>query len=230
MRLPFFNRSQAKDSYPADDALTEDPERQRARHRLLGAVFLVFVAVVGLPLIFDSKPKQYNNDVVIQIIQPGAKNEKAPEPSVEKIEKKAEEAKESKKDTKDVAEVKKEEPKSEKLADKPAEKAPAVAKTLDKGEEVLTILEDRKSTPKAGTGKFIIHIGAFSSEARVKNWQAKLKEQKVNTYLDSKTNKEGVKLYLLRSGPYADKASADAADKKIHYVGLTSKIVEQKSE
>ena len=230
MRLPFFNRSQAKDSYPTDDALTEDPERQRARHRLLGAAFLVFVAVVGLPLIFDSKPKQYNNDVVIQIIQPGAKNEKAPEATVEKLEKKAEEAKESKKDTKDVAEVKKEEPKSEKLADKPAEKAPAVAKTLDKGEEVLTILEDRKSTPKAGTGKFIIHIGAFSSEARVKNWQAKLKEQKVNTYLDSKTNKEGVKLYLLRSGPYADKASADAADKKIHYVGLTSKIVEQKSE
>lgn len=230
MRLPFFNRSQAKDSYPTDDALTEDPERQRARHRLLGAVFLVFVAVVGLPLIFDSKPKQYNNDVVIQIIQPGAKNEKAPEATVEKLEKKAEEAKESKKDTKDVAEVKKEEPKSEKLADKPAEKPPAVAKTLDKGEEVLTILEDRKSTPKAGTGKFIIHIGAFSSEARVKNWQAKLKEQKVNTYLDSKTNKEGVKLYLLRSGPYADKASADAADKKIHYVGLTSKIVEQKSE
>ena len=230
MRLPFFNRSQAKDSYPTDDALTEDPERQRARHRLLGAAFLVFVAVVGLPLIFDSKPKQYNNDVVIQIIQPGAKNEKAPEATVEKLEKKAEEAKESKKDTKDVAEVKKEEPKSEKLADKSAEKAPAVAKTLDKGEEVLTILEDRKSTPKAGTGKFIIHIGAFSSETRVKNWQAKLKEQKVNTYLDSKTNKEGVKLYLLRSGPYADKASADAADKKIHYVGLTSKIVEQKSE
>lgn len=233
MRLPFFNRSQAKDSYPTDDALTEDPERQRARHRLLGAVFLVFIAVVGLPLIFDSKPKQYNNDVVIQIIQPGAKNEKPSEASVEKLEKKAEESKESKepkKDTKELVETKKEEPKPEKLADKSAEKAPAVAKTLDKGEEVLTILEDRKPTAKAGTGKFIIHIGAFSSEARVKNWQAKLKEQKVNTYLDSKTNKEGVKLYLLRSGPYADKASADAADKKIHTVGLSSRIVEQKSE
>jgi DedD protein len=224
MRLPFFNRSQAKDSYPTEDALTEDPERQRARHRLIGAIFLVFIAVVGLPLIFDSKPKQYNNDVVIQIIQPGSKTEKLVD---DKVEKKAEE---SKKDAKEVIEAKKEEPKPEKLTDKPAEKAPAVAKTLDKGEEVLTILEDRKSTPKAGTGKFIIHIGAFSSEARVKNWQAKLKEQKVTTYLDSKTNKDGVKLYLLRSGPYSDKASADAADKKIHYVGLSSKIVEQKSE
>ena len=232
MRLPFFNRSQAKDSYPTEDALTEDPERQRARHRLIGAVFLVLIAVVGLPLIFDSKPKQYNNDVVIQIIQPGAKNEKALD---DRSEKKAEEPKESKKE---IADLKKEEAKtekpadkaSEKLADKPAEKAPAVAKTLDKGEEVLTILEDRKSTPKAGTGKFIIQIGAFSSEARVKNWQAKLKEQKVATYLDTKTNKEGAKWYLLRSGPYADKASADVAEKKIRYVGLSPKIVEQKSE
>ena len=224
MRLPFFNRSQAKDSYPTEDTLTEDPERQRARHRLIGAVFLVFVAVVGLPLIFDSKPKQYNNDVVIQIIQPGSKNEKA---SDEKSEKKAEEPK---KDSKDVVETKKEESKSEKAADKSVDKAPAVAKTLDKGEEVLTILEDRKSDSKASTGKFIIQIGAFSSEARVKNWQTKLKEQKVSTYLDTKNNKEGVKLYLLRSGPYADKAAADAAEKKIRYVGLSPKIVEQKSE
>ena len=224
MRLPFFNRSQAKDSYPTEDTLTEDPERQRARHRLIGAVFLVFVAVVGLPLIFDSKPKQYNNDVVIQIIQPGSKNEKA---SDEKSEKKVEEPK---KDSKDVVETKKEESKSEKAADKSVDKAPAVAKTLDKGEEVLTILEDRKSDSKASTGKFIIQIGAFSSEARVKNWQTKLKEQKVSTYLDTKNNKEGVKLYLLRSGPYADKAAADAAEKKIRYVGLSPKIVEQKSE
>jgi DedD protein len=224
MRLPFFNRSQAKDSYPTEDTLTEDPERQRARHRLIGAVFLVFVAVVGLPLIFDSKPKQYNNDVVIQIIQPGSKNEKA---SDEKSEKKVEEPK---KDSKDVVETKKEESKSEKAADKSVDKSPAVAKTLDKGEEVLTILEDRKSDSKASTGKFIIQIGAFSSEARVKNWQTKLKEQKVSTYLDTKNNKEGVKLYLLRSGPYADKASADAAEKKIRYIGLSPKIVEQKSE
>jgi len=35
---------------------------------------------------------------------------------------------------------------------------------------------------------------------------------------------------LLRSGPYADKASADAAEKKIRYIGLSPKIVEQKSE
>ena len=63
MRLPFLNRPSSKNNTPVEDGLTEDPERQKARHRLLGAIFLVTVAVAGLPIIFDSKPKQYNNDI-----------------------------------------------------------------------------------------------------------------------------------------------------------------------
>jgi DedD protein len=219
---------------PVEDGLTEDPERQKARHRLLGAVFLVTVAVAGLPIIFDSKPKQYNNDIAIQIIQPGSKEEK-----------KSEEAKEAKasgtatssapvtttenKDTKESKEVKKEAPKT----DNPT----PVAKSLDKGEEVLSILENRiPATPAApgsgvnANGKFIVQIGAFSSEERVNNWQKKLTEQKVSSYIEIRTNKEGVKLHLLRSGPYEDKASAEAAEKKIKYVGLSPKIIEQKPQ
>ena len=83
MRLPFFNRPSTKNNTPVEDGLTEDPERQRARHRLIGAIFLVTVAVAGLPIIFDSKPKQYNNDIAIQIIQPGAKEEKKADPKPE---------------------------------------------------------------------------------------------------------------------------------------------------
>jgi DedD protein len=234
MRLPFLNRPSSKNNTPVEDGLTEDPERQKARHRLLGAVFLVTGAVAGLPIIFDSKPKQYNNDIAIQIIQPGSKEEK-----------KSEEAKEAKatdsatpsapvtttenKDTKESKEVKKEEPKT----DKPT----SVAKSLDKSEEVLSILENRApATPAApgsgvnANGKFIVQIGAFSSEERVKNWQKKLTEQKVSSYIEIRTNKEGVKLHLLRSGPYEDKASAEAAEKKIKYVGLSPKIIEQKPQ
>ena len=213
MRLPFFNRPSTKNNTPVEDGLTEDPERQRARHRLIGAIFLVTVAVAGLPIIFDSKPKQYNNDIAIQIIQPGTKEEKKADPKPG--ESRAEAAVPSK-------DTKKEEPKS----DKPA----PVAKTLDKGEEVLSILEDKKSTPAAHSGKYIVQIGAFSSEERVKNWQKKLNEQKVSTYVDIKTAKDGGKLHLLRSGPYSDRTAAEAAEKKIKYVGLSPKIVEQKSE
>ena len=133
------------------------------------------------------------------------------------------------KDTKESKEVKKEDPKT----DKPT----PVAKSLDKGEEVLSILENRTpATPSApgsgvnANGKFIVQIGAFSSEERVKNWQKKLTEQKVSSYIEIRTNKEGVKLHLLRSGPYEDKVSAEAAEKKIKYIGLSPKIIEQKPQ
>ena len=232
MRLPFFNRPSTKSNSRAADELTEDPERQKARHRLIGAVFLVTVAVAGLPLLFDSQPKQYTNDIAIQIIQPGSKDQKVSEVQsvVTEQDSNTTVAEIKKEEAKDTKQAKKEEAKS----DKPA----PVTKTLDKGEEVVAILEsrqDKKSETSlapntSGSSKYIIQIGAFSSEERVKNWQIKLKEQKVDSFVEFKTSKEGVKLHLLRSGPYPDKASAEAAEKKIRYVGLSPKVSEQKPE
>ena len=49
-------------------ALTEDPEQQRARHRLIGAAVLVMIAVVGLPRILDNKPKSVSNDIAVNIV------------------------------------------------------------------------------------------------------------------------------------------------------------------
>jgi DedD protein len=231
MRLPFLNRPSSKNNTPVEDGLTEDPERQRARHRLIGAVFLVTVAVAGLPIIFDSKPKQYNNDIAVQIIQPGSKEEK----KVEEV--KEAKATDSATTSAPVSSTENKESKEAKKEEAKNNQPTPVAKSLDKGEEVLSILENRTpatpAAPNAGVnpnGKFIVQIGAFSSEERVKNWQKKLTEQKVSSYIEIRTNKEGVKLHLLRSGPYEDKASAEAAEKKIKYVGLSPRIIEQKPQ
>jgi len=231
MRLPFLNRSSSKNNTPVEDGLTEDPERQRARHRLIGAVFLVTVAVAGLPIIFDSKPKQFNNDIAVQIIQPGSKEEK----KVEEV--KEAKATDSATPSAPVSSTENKESKEAKKEEAKNNQPTPVAKSLDKGEEVLSILENRTpatpAAPNVGVnpnGKFIVQIGAFSSEERVKNWQKKLTEQKVSSYIEIRTNKEGVKLHLLRSGPYEDKASAEAAEKKIKYVGLSPKIIEQKPQ
>ncbi len=59
-----FQRAQENEEL----ALTEDPEQQRARHRLIGAAVLVLIAVVGLPRILDSKPKSVNNDIAVNIV------------------------------------------------------------------------------------------------------------------------------------------------------------------
>ena len=44
-----------------------DALRRRARHRLIGAVVLVLLAVIGFPLLFDSQPRPVSVDVPIVI-------------------------------------------------------------------------------------------------------------------------------------------------------------------
>jgi DedD protein len=227
-------------------ALTEDPEQQRARHRLIGAAVLVLIAVVGLPRILDNKPKSVSNDIAVNIVT------SLPTPTIEtKPTEKTKSETSSDTPSKEIVVESKSEAKSDTKADakidtktevKPA--AP-VAPTksaglgLAAGEEVVSAQAKPKtedSTAKsaatssnpvpAGSGKFVIQIGAFASEERAKGWIAKLKDQKIPNYVLNKNGTDGTKLYVLRAGPYTDKESAEAAEKKIKAMGLTPRIVE----
>jgi len=105
---------------------------------------------------------------------------------------------------------------------------------LAAGEEVIAATN--KSKPKADTpatkpagntpGKFVIQIGAFASEDRANGWITKMKDQKIPNYVINKTAPDGAKLFVLRAGPFPDKDSAEAAEKKIKAMGLNSRIVE----
>ncbi len=227
-------------------ALTEDPEQQRARHRLIGAAVLVLIAVVGLPRILDSKPKSSPNDIAVNIVTslpiPGTETKPEEKP-------KAEAPVEPAKDAPKVAvapvpapEVKTEskpEAKQEAKAEvKPA--APAANKPsalgLAAGEEVVAAGAAKADKPKVddaskpattnGSGKYVTQIGAFVSEERAKGWIAKLKDQKTPNYVLNKTGADGAKLYVLRAGPYTDKEAAEAAEKKIKAMGLSPRLVE----
>lgn len=224
-------------------ALTEDPEQQRARHRLIGAAILVLIAVVGLPRILDSKPKTAPNDIAVNIVTslpiPGATSNLEEKP-------KTDTSVEASKETPKVAtpvEVKPEpkvEPKAEVKVDakteaKPSSLPPSKSATmgLAAGEEVVATTPSKpkaEEAPKAsaanGSGKYVIQIGAFASEERAKGWIAKLKDQKIPNYVLNKTGTDGAKLYVLRAGPYTDKDAAEAAEKKIKAMGLSPRLVE----
>lgn len=64
-RLPGNSAAAASETHAP--AATESLEaiRRRARHRLMGAVVLVFVAVVAFPLLFDSQPRPVAVDTPI---------------------------------------------------------------------------------------------------------------------------------------------------------------------
>ena len=232
-------------------ALTEDPEQQRARHRLIGAAVLVLVAVVGLPRVLDNKPKSVNNDIAVNIVTSlptpiaDPKPQEAPkaQASVEVTKELPKDLpKEISKESTKVAptlEVKPEvkpEPKvdtkTEVKSSAPTPNKPTVI-GLAAGEEVVATappkakLDDApKASTSTGSGKYVIQIGAFASEERAKGWIAKLKDQKIPNYVLNKTSSDGAKLYVLRAGPYVDKDAAEAAEKKIKAMGLSPRLVE----
>lgn len=194
----------------ADDTLDpEFPHKQRARRRLIGAVVLVVAAVIVLPIVFETKPRPVSDDVSVKVA-----NGVSQKPRVEPR-------------------------KADPLPPAPAGRNDAAA--LDAGEEIVSAPQkpaataaadkpaqkaEAKAEARQGSGKYLILIGAFSSEERAKNWLARLKASKVPAYVEKKVLADGERI-LLRAGPFSDREAADAADKRVRAVGLTSRVVEQ---
>lgn len=215
-------------------ALTEDPEQQRARHRLIGAAVLVLIAVVGLPRILDNNPKLAPNDIAVNIVtslpMPGTNTKSEEKPKTEVV---AEPLKETPKLA--LAPESKTEAKPEPKADAKPETKPTTALNkvaglgLAAGEEVIATPSNGSNATNGatnGSGKYVIQIGAFASEERVQGWIAKLNEQKIPNYVLNKNGSDGAKLFVLRAGPYTDKDTAEAAEKKIKAMGLSPRLVE----
>jgi len=213
-------------------ALTEDPEQQRARHRLIGAAVLVLIAVVGLPRILDSNPKLAPNDIAINIVTslpiPGTNSRPEEKAKAEVVAEPVKEAPKLALAPESKVEAKPE-PKTEaKVETKPT---PAPSKTtglgLAAGEEIVAVPNSGGSNSATNaSGKYVIQIGAFASEERAQGWIAKLKEQKIPNYVLNKNSSDGTKLFVLRAGPYTDKDTAEAAEKKIKAMGLSPRLVE----
>lgn len=225
-----------------DSVLTEDPEHQRARHRLIGAAVLVLVAIVVLPQVLDSKPKMVSNDIAVTIVSslpaaslvtpvsPPVAQSKVEEP---KAVPPATSAAPVPATTSEIKEASKAPtPASSSPSTTKANAAGAADKTLGlaAGEEIVLATKSNAAATSSANGisagKFVIQIGAFASEERANGWIAKLKEQKIPNYVLNRTGTDGAKLIALRAGPFSDKESADAAEKKIRAMGLTPRIVE----
>lgn len=206
----------------ADDTLDPDfPQKQRARRRLIGAVVLLAAAVIVLPIVFEHKPRPVSDDVAVSV----ANGQGAQKPKVEA--RKAQALPPSANAGRnDAALDAGEEIVTAPPADKPRGEVKAEAKVETKVADAKPTEAKPADKPAAANTKYLILIGAFSSEERAKNWLAKLKESKVPAFVEKKTLADGDRI-LLRAGPFASRDAADAADRKVRSIGLTSKVVEQ---
>jgi DedD protein len=223
-----------------DPVLTEDPEHQRARHRLIGAAVLVLVAIIVLPRVLDSKPKTISNDIAVTIVSslpavvppqptpPPSAEPKSAEVKTATLPAAPTPAIESKESSKTTSPTPAASSPVKALAPSSADKTLGLAA----GEEIVVAAKSNangsasESANPSASGKFVIQIGAFASEERANGWIAKLKEQKIPNYVLNRTGADGSKLYALRAGPFPDRETAEAAEKKIKAMGLTPRVVE----
>jgi DedD protein len=173
-----------------------DTLKRRGRRRLVGAVALVLLAVIVLPMVFDPAPRPTAPPVSVRL--PGEndapfapKSAPRPPPASKPVaveEKKAEEKK----------------PEEKKLEEKKAEaKKPAPA-------------ERTRAEAALANAELVIPVGAFANPDPV---MAKLSEAKVRYYTEKVTTSSGT-VTRVRAGPFATRAQAERALETLKGLGL----------
>ena len=213
-----FFKSRSKSSASAEDRSPESEEtqsmdvlRQRAKHRLIGATVLVLVAVIGFPLVFDTKPREVASDIRIEMpdrdtVRPSQVPStppvaaKPPVPDDVKL------------------------PASQAPEPAPKEEVVVEAPKVDaKKPEAQDTKEEAK--PKADAApRFVVQVGAFTDEAKVKEVRSKLEKAGLKTYIHVAQTKDG-KRTRVRIGPFDNKAEAEKTVKKIKALNITAAVL-----
>jgi DedD protein len=188
---------------PATPEATEI--RRRGRQRLIGAVTLVALLVVFVPMFLDNDPRPQREQPVLTI--PPKENAKplpTPTPAVEP-------AKPAPAKTVAPAAATPVAPPAKPAAPgaaPAAEPAPAISKPGDRG-------------PISG---FAVQVGAFRDEAKLKQARDKLVAANVVHYTERLETKSGP-LTRLRAGPYETREAAEGALVAIKRGALDGKVV-----
>ena len=195
--------------------------KRRGRRRLVGAIALVLVAVIVLPMVFDSEPKGSAPPVSVRIpgedetgftpkvtpMSPPVQEQKAPEKAAEKAPEKV----------------------VEKTPGKPPEAqpekpAPKIEVTVKKGSDESAAKADveQKRAEVALTGEqFVVQVGAFGDPEKVKEVTGKLAAAKMLYYTEQIAAASGM-LTRVRVGPFPSREAAERALKALQELNINS--------
>lgn len=219
-------RSNATSKKNQDAALDVSTLQKRGRRRLVGAIALVLLAVIVLPMVFDPEPKSNTPPVSIRIpseegtaFTPKAAPRAAPQPDARKQDKTTPPPPYAKVEIPapaatpaPVAErpAPPEKPPA-KVEEKPVAKPPE-AKPAEKPATPPRTVERKAAPAPAGTAgeKLVVQVGAFASPEKVKEIVDKLKDAKLPHFTESIATAKG-QVTRVRLGPFASKEAAEKA-------------------
>jgi len=243
-----FRKSADDSSNTSAPAQSIDAIRQRAKYRLVGATLLVLAGVIGLPLLFDKQPRPIAVDTPIDIPDknkttplvipieptvPAPATGKGPASQIATVADKA------------VATAASPFPQSDiitelaapsvtaktvgKSSDQPAVgKGPDAAKPIAKEQSELAKTPESiaavTKSPAAGSGRFVVQVGAFADNARAQEVRLKVEHAGLKTYTNVAETKDGRRTRV-RVGPFSTKAEAEKAAKKIKKLNLPAALL-----
>jgi DedD protein len=203
--------------------------RRRGRRRLVGAIALVLLAVIVLPMVFDSEPRQGAPAVSVRIPseddagfspKPAPKIPAAPvapaTPTAPKAAPKAAPQESPKPESAPKAEAKPEAKAEEKPPVPAAAKAPAPDAEKQRAEAAM------------GGEQFVVPVAALANAEKVKELVARLSEAKLPYYTEPIATAQG-QVTRVRVGPFDDRAAAEKAAERLKTLGLKPGSVAPKS-
>ena len=202
--------------------------RKRARRRLVGAIALVTITAVFLPMVLDHEPKPVSQDVSIQIpssnsgaftskivpLAPSQKSAPAPKPEV-------------------AAEVPTPPaPAAKAEAPTPAivdtEAAPPKKAVADKPPPAPNAAEKPKAAEKAkartkGNTAYVVQVAALNDADKAKQIREQLAASGIKVYTEVVPTPKG-NVTRVRAGPFASREEAEKARDKLKGMGLAGNV------
>jgi DedD protein len=252
--LSFLKRNDAvKPAAKAPSADEVQRARTRARRRLIGAVVLLGVGIIGFPLVFETQPRPISVDLPIEIPRKDA----APPLTVPKASPQVRASGQVVTETaadagKDVTEAQApttatpeaspaEPAKPPAPAAKPAEPSPKpVTAEAAKGADAAKPAEPREPAKVAAAdaarakallegqadepGRFVVQVGAYADEAIAREARQKVEKLGLKTYTQVVDTSAGKRIRV-RVGPFGSRDEADKVAGRIKSSGLGSQVL-----
>jgi DedD protein len=181
-----------------------DVLKRRGRRRLIGAIALVLAAVIALPMVFDSEPRQSPPAVSVRIPaedDSGFRPKVTPKTPAAPVESAKPEATPAPKASDKAA---------AKVAQKPAAKArqkPAAASDAERARAEAALAD----------AQFIVPAGAYHDPSAVIE---KLKAAKLPYYTEPGPTTASGPVTRVRAGPFASREAAEKALEQLKELGL----------
>ena len=245
MALPsFFKRKVSEPVAPAaggptsDDAGPVQAARTRARRRLIGAVVLLAIGVIGFPMLFETQPRPLPGDIPIEL--PRREGLPAPssllprEPPAPPDLPRAADAPPAAATAASAVLAEAAAPAAPAAPpaapaerkggdDKPA--SPPAAAAQAKAPAARPASAD--ATAAAGEGnaaRFVVQVGAYTDAGTLRDVRAKVEKLGLKTYTQSIETDAG-KRTRVRVGPFATRQEAEGASGKLKAAGLPGNVL-----